>query len=285
MKPEILQMRRRPFNADVLRRQVRRFFNYGRRATGYGRIRIDGRQFRDASLDPLEIAGGRLRRSRTFRHAGHSIFGLTGAIGSISPIIWMIIEECPQLRRLDAFPATERLEERRHFARIVSGAHQDLRAERDGFGFRFAAVFQKNDIESGAADGGDDVRRVSAGEAAHGAKSGLRQISFRRLTRSVPERDVSDLMRERSGQFAFTARGRNRPASDINRSAGKRERVHIGNIGDFEAIRVTLARRARDQSLAEAVDIFIYAGVGEYWQALLDRDRRSLANVYFLLRS
>ena len=130
--------------------------------------------------------------------------------------------------------------------------------------FRFAAVFQKCRVEPEAADRADDIRRRDfADETAKSAESGLRQIRLRRLTGLVSERDVRDFVRERSGKLAFTARGFNRPASDVDRPAGERERVHLGNVDDFEAVRVALAGRARDQFLAEAVDIFIQSGVGE----------------------
>src|SRR5262249_21138410 len=137
-----------------------------------------------------------------------------------------------------------------------------------------------------AAYGVDDFqRRALTREAAQSGESGRRQIGFRSLTCAVPEGYVSDLVRERPGQFAFSARGLNRPASYINRPARERERVHLGDIGGFETIRVygpRNAARARDQSLAETVDIFIYAGVGNHWQALLDCDRRPPANLHFL---
>ena len=133
-----------------------------------------------------------------------------------------------------------------------------------GFRFRFAAVFQKRRVEPEAAYRADDIRRRAfADEPAKGAESGLRQIRLRRLTRLVSERDVGDFVSERPGQFAFTARGFNRPASDVDRPAGERERVHLGNVDDFEAVRVALTGRARDQCFAEAVDIFIHPGVGE----------------------
>src|SRR5688572_6878565 len=131
MKPIVMQMRRRPFNPYVLRRSVRRVFHYHRGATESRRGHMRGLQFHDASLNPTEIAAGDMRRLRPSKYSGATIFGAIFH-GIVGPVRRMIVEESPQFRRLDAFSAAQSLEERRHLARIVSGARQNLRGERAG---------------------------------------------------------------------------------------------------------------------------------------------------------
>src|SRR5215510_13071611 len=138
-------MRRRPFNFDILWRPVLRLFNRGRTASGDVQDVVSAGQFCDVSLNATEIAGG----------APRGLWPLDMLFG---PIVRVIVEEGSQFRRLDAFPATERPEEGRHFARIVSGSRQNLRAERIGFRFRFTAVFQKRRVEPEAAYRADDIR-------------------------------------------------------------------------------------------------------------------------------
>src|SRR5262249_25044478 len=145
--------------------------------------------------------------------------------------------------------------------------------------------FQKNYVEPETAYRADDIRYfASTDEPSQGAKSGLRQIRLRCLAGPVPESDVRNLVRDHSGQFAFTARGFNRPASDIDQPARKRESIHLGEVGDFEAIWITLARRARNQRLTKPADVFIHARVGEQRQASLERRRRVPSDFYLLLR-
>src|SRR5262252_9894541 len=163
-------MRRRPFNFEALWRPVRRLFNQGRTASGDSRDVVSAGQFCDAGVNAMEITGGDTRGLWPL----DLLFGL---------LVRVIVEERSQFRRLDAFPATQRPEEGRHFARIVSGSRQNLRAERMGFRFRFAAVFQKCRVEPEAAYRADDIRRRAfADEPAKGPESGLRQICLRRLT-------------------------------------------------------------------------------------------------------
>src|SRR5262245_18891279 len=169
--PIILRMRRRPLNFDALWRLVRRLFNHGRTASGDGQDVISAGRFRDAGLNAMEIAVGDPR-------------GLWPLNLLFGPIVRVIVEERSQFRRLDAFPATQRPEEGRHFTWIVSGPRQNLRAERMGFPLLFAAVFQKRRVEPEAAYRADDIRRrASADEPAKGAESGLGQLCLGRLTR------------------------------------------------------------------------------------------------------
>src|SRR5262249_29400330 len=148
---------------------VRRLFNNCRTASGYGQGVVTAWQFRDASLNAAEISGGNPRGLWTL----DLLFGA---------IVRVVVEERLQFRGLDTFPATQRPEEGCHFARIVSGSRQNLRAERIGFRFRLAAVLQKRRVETEAAYRADDIlRRAFADETAQSAEPALRQIGLRRL--------------------------------------------------------------------------------------------------------
>ncbi len=146
-------------------------------------------------------------------------------------------EEVRQLGRLTALLLAQHREHGSHALRVVSRLRHHLGPDDVRLGFRGAAELQKERVQPEAADSLDDLTGRPAAPAEHASQdpdARLREVGLGSVVRAVAKRDVRDLVSDDSGELRLRRHGLDQAPREVDRAAGKRERVDVGGIDDFE---------------------------------------------------
>ena len=166
------------------------------------------------------------------------------------------------------FLETEQLLEHvEHSARIEAGRRHESDAEVVGFLF-------VGTTESRHRTAGDDVRenrlqrvRILAEENAADDADLLLLLD---LFDGVPRDDVRDLVRHHAGEHVRFVGLCDQSGVDVDVTTGKRERVHVRIVDDFEIERPARERRPRVNALADAANVRVQPRVAIELNLLID---------------
>src|SRR6185503_3678348 len=117
-----------------------------------------------------------------------------------------------------------------------TGPGHDLRAQNVSFSLVFTTELQQVNRKrrlGQLADAWSTENR--SGDSGNAAKDAV-LLRLTCLRRAVSQRNVTDLMGHHARHFTFTARRFDHAAVDVHWTTGKRERIDVSCVNDFECI-------------------------------------------------
>src|SRR5689334_5516734 len=179
-----------------------------------------------------------------------------------------------------------------HVARIVSSSRHDLRAQQVGLLFVFTAEPQKRGSKAELRALRDHRSGTPSDNRAEHRASNLTHLVLRRFGRlsgSMSQRDVAQLVRHDARDLPFGVRLLDHPAIDEHRATGQRERVNLAHVDagkrilEFRVLQVL--GNGRDEPTPDRVQVRVHLLVAHHRELLRDLLSRLLPQLYVVGRA